>query len=110
MDMQEHLFGLVSEECHEIVLGASRLGQLASKINRFGLVAIDLVPGRPVYDNVEELIKEANDLIAIIETIGSHNLPGVDVSKLGDRAMIEKKKEKLHAYIRHSINLGRLRE
>ena len=109
MDIQECLFGLVGEECHEIVIGASKVGQLANKINRFGPLAVD-PSGQYRYDNVQEMVKEANDLIATIEMIGELNLPSVDVSKLNDREMIEAKKAKIRTYNRHSINLGKLKE
>lgn len=109
MDTQEYVWGVVSEECHEIAMAANRLGQLASKINRFGPVAVDPTTHLR-FDNVEEVVKEANDLIAMIEMIGELELPGIDVCKLNNREMIEKKKAKVRAFMKHSTNLGRLQE
>ncbi len=79
MNVQEHLFEVLSEECNEI-------GQVCSKVNRFGL--LDEYQG---ITSKERLEKEIDDLLAVVEML---NARGLSI-QIGNRENIEQKKRKV---------------
>jgi len=106
MNKQEHLFTVISEECHEIVMSASAVGQIANKILRFGLNPMS-PDGKLIYDNMADLIKELNDLTAALEMLQEE---GMVMPRLGNRDDIDAKKAKVRLFLQHSRNLGTLTE
>ncbi len=89
----EYLLTCVSEECGEII-------QASGKSSRFGL--FDHAPNSSIC-NIDNLVKEVNDLLAVIEMLGDE---GVIVDRIGDREDIEKKKEKVLHYMEYSKKSG----
>lgn len=102
---RQHLWGIVSEECHEITLSASAVGQLAIKILRFGEITVS-PDGKTIYKNVEDLVREANDLLAVLEMLQE---AGVEMPTIMDREQMDKKKAKVRAFMEHSRKLGLLK-
>lgn len=93
MNKVEYLLTCVSEECGEV-------SQAACKANRFGLH--DSAPDSTL-NNQELIVKEMNDLLAVIEMLKEE---GVELIGIGDRGDIKKKRDKVTRYMRYSRNIG----
>ena len=101
---EEQLWSLISEESHEINMGSSRLGQLAIKILRFGKIATDPT-GTQSYDNVADVVREVNDLVAVVQLLQEE---GVEIKGFLDPEALAAKKKKIRDWMVHSFNLGLL--
>jgi len=97
MNKIEYLLTVLSEECGEVV-------QANCKILRFG--GDNHNPQDPTVSNIELMIKEINDILGVIELLEEE---GVNVSRVGNREDIEKKKEKVKKFMEYSTNIGRLK-
>ena len=94
MNKTEYLLSCIGEEAGEI-------SQAVGKCLRFGL--FDGNPNNKFIGNVVGLIQETNDLIALVELLGTH---GIDISKLNDPDIIETKKLKFEHFRDYSVRLG----
>lgn len=90
---QKHLLVIMMEECGEIVQGAS-------KILRFGHNSYH--PGSNE-TNEEHVLKEINDLLAVIEMT-----VGVPIEEVIDRELMAEKKERVEKYLEVSKQLNLL--
>ena len=83
MNHTEHLLFKLAEECAEVV-------QEASKAAIFGMD--EVMPGQPL-TNRERVMKELNDIFAVVEMLGVHQV---------DRPAIEMKKRKVKHYMAYA--------
>lgn len=97
MNKLEYLLTVLSEECSEV-------SQQVAKIQRFG--ADNYHPTTKTV-NRELLVKELNDLLAVVEMLNSM---GFDLSDVGNRIDIDNKKFKVSKYMVLSKELGNLEE
>ncbi len=97
MNIIEHLLVCITEECGEII-------QAADKALRFGLD--DHAPGKN-QTNLEDLVKEVNDLVAVIEVLDKS---GVTFSGLFSRDDIEAKKKKIQHFLEYAVSRGTTQE
>jgi NTP pyrophosphatase (non-canonical NTP hydrolase) len=97
MKRKENILICLTEECAEII-------QIADKALRFGL---DNVRPRRETTNRQELVKELNDLLGVVELAQEE---GIELPGLYDRQAIEAKKEKVLKYIEVSKELGMIDE
>lgn len=104
MNTSDHYFTIISEECHEIAIEASLVGQRASKILRFGVQ--EMRPGSGV-TNIEHLVTEFNDLYAMFELVQEH---GIETPNFLNREQIEAKKAKVKHFLSYSKECGTLDE
>ncbi len=93
---KQYLLTCLSEECAEVV-------QRCTKALRFGL---EEVQEGQLLDNRERLIYELNDILAVIELLEEH---GLDLSDIGNKEQIDKKKAKLYKYGKYSVSKGILK-
>ena len=96
MNVVEHILMKIAEESGEVA-------QAAAKCGVFGI--FDSHPKYGDVPNIDLLITEANQLIAVVEMLGEH---GIDVSKLGDRGQIANKKEKVKVWMDYARDKGTL--
>ena len=96
MNRTEHLLVCLAEECAEV-------GQAASKALRFGLT--DQPPGGGLRNN-EYIVRELNDVLAIVEMLGEH---GVELIGMFDRVAIDAKKAKVKNYMFYAESRGTLK-
>ena len=96
MNPIEHLLMNVSEQAVEVV-------QMAGKCGVFGIS--DSNPKYGNIPNIDLLLAETNDLLAVIEMLGDR---GVDVSALGDRNQITLKKIKVTKWMLYAEEKGNL--
>ena len=86
MDLKDYYYTCLNEEAGEIV-------QAVCKCKRFGENSKFTVDG---FSNIENLSKEINDLIAVVELLQEE---GVSFEKLFDREEIEKKKKRVKYWL-----------
>ena len=98
MNHVEYLLMKVAEEAGEVA-------QMAGKSGVFGLYDQDLKYGN--LPNIDLLIAEVNDLIAVTEMLSDYC---VDISNLGSRANIALKKQKVKKWMIYSQEKGTLDE
>jgi len=99
MDLKEHLFQILSEECVET-------SQVVSKILRFGVY--DHAPGQEK-SNEDRLIEEYHQIIAAMEMLQERKLIRF-VSEDHKRMIIESKKIAVSKYLAYSKQHGTLKE
>ena len=98
MNRLEHLLTIAGEE-------GSEVAQRASKANRFGLKEVE--PGQKK-DNVERLLGEFFDLVAMIDMLEDEGHLKVDLEVMGKH--IEKKKAQVEKFLLYSKEQGTLTE
>ena len=91
----EYLLSCIAEEGGEIT-------QVACKCLRFGV--LDSAPDS-ILTNEQQLVKEVNDLLAVVEMLEDE---GYNLSGVGNREDIENKKDKVHRFMRYSRQAGTL--
>jgi hypothetical protein len=91
MNITEHLLMCIAEESGEIA-------QIAGKAGRFGLA--DHHPKTDNVPNVDLLVAEINDLLAVAEMLG---LEGI-----GDRSAIDRKKARVLTFMHYARERGAL--
>ena len=96
MKREEHLLIILGEECVETA-------QRVSKALRFGLKEVQ--PEHTLC-NSERIIYEFNDIDAVMEILKDEGY----LEKVINREAIEKKKEKVKKYMKHSIDIGILKK
>ncbi len=96
MNEVEHLLMKAAEEAGEVA-------QMAGKCGVFGLH--DCHPKYGNIPNVDLLVAEVNDLVAVVEMLGAH---GANVSGLGNRYDIDKKKMKVSKWMAYARERGTL--
>jgi hypothetical protein len=97
MDSTEHLLICLSEECAEISEQCSKVAVRVSKALRFGQDEIQ--PGQ-LLSNVERISLEMADLLAMAEVM--------ETAGLISRVQVEKKKDKLRAFMAYAVECGAL--
>ena len=96
MNKIEHLLMCVAEEAGEVA-------QAAGKSGRFGVT--DSHPKRDMVPNNEYLVKEVNDLLAVLEMLIES---GVPLHGIGNREDIEAKKHKVLHFMEYARERGTL--
>ena len=94
MNRREHIFTVLQEECAEVI-------QCVSKIKRFGLTNTQPASGML---NLQILINELNDLLAVVEMLEEDGLP-----KMRDEIKIQNKKQKVKHFLEVSRREGTLK-
>ncbi len=95
MNFKEYILTCIGEEGGEV-------SQASSKCMRFGLT--DNHPQEGYKNNIDSLIQEVNDLIAIVELLGENGF--ADTSLLNDFTAKRVKKEKFFKYLNYAENCG----
>lgn len=95
MNKTEHLLTCLAEECAEV-------GQAAAKALRFG---IDDMPPNGGLPNNEYIVREMNDVLAIIELLRGH---GIELNGIGYRVAIDEKKAKVERFMEYAEERGTL--
>lgn len=83
MNRDEHLLVILAEECAEVA-------KETSKALRFGMG--EVMPGQSL-NNRERILRELNDLWAVVEMLDLQHV---------DRDAIERKKIKVHEFMRYA--------
>lgn len=97
MNRKDHYFTILQEECGEVI-------QASAKCLRFG--ELDGYPGTDRI-NVNDLVKELNDILAMVELLKE---VGVDLTNFGNLDDIEAKKTKVKKFLEYSRECGRFEE
>lgn len=101
MNIPEHLITCLAEEGVEVAL---ELSKVAHKANRFGCNDRNVLnPTGPT--NVERLIAELNDLIAVADMLAEQ---GVIPREWRDREAQIAKREKVHKFMNYAKGTGAL--
>ncbi len=95
MNKTEHLLTCLAEECAEV-------GQAAAKALRFGIGDMPPNGGLP---NNEYIVREVNDVLAIIELLIDH---GLKLDGIGDQVSIDEKKAKVAHFMEYAEKRGTL--
>jgi hypothetical protein len=95
MNLKEYILACIGEEGGEIT-------KASSKCLRFGLT--DTHPIEGYKNNIDSLIQEVNDLIAVVELLGEKGY--ADISKLNNSEAKQAKKEKFFKYLYYSRKCG----
>lgn len=95
MNKTEHLLTCLAEECAEV-------GQAAAKALRFGVDGMSPNGGLP---NKEYIVREVNDVLAIIELLIDH---GLKLDGIGDQIAIDEKKAKVAHFMEYAEKRGTL--
>ncbi len=95
MNLKEYILTCIGEEGGEV-------SQASSKCMRFGMT--DNHPVHGEMHNVDSLVQEVNDLIAVVELLGERGF--ADTSRLNDFGAKQVKKEKFYKYLDYAKQCG----